>query len=198
MASASEASVYLRRLRIQLVAISSSAPKNSFAARVGLIAATKDAARLPVGNHASDDPEVFAELRRGEALHELRRLPELDLKNHGQGPVPAEPAEMEPGDFAQPLDRIGQGVDAPPTVGDGVFHRSLEDRDEEVVLAAKVQVDRAGGDTGGAGDVCDLSVEEAAGGERIDRGPQQRVTLVGSVELGRRVGGAPGHCRGHE
>ncbi len=38
MASASAASEYFRRLRIQLVAISSSAPKNSLAASVGLIA----------------------------------------------------------------------------------------------------------------------------------------------------------------
>ena len=38
IASASAASEYLRRLRIQLVAISSSAPKNSLAASVGLIA----------------------------------------------------------------------------------------------------------------------------------------------------------------
>ena len=37
IASASAASEYLRRLRIQLVAISSSAPKNSLAASVGLI-----------------------------------------------------------------------------------------------------------------------------------------------------------------
>ena len=129
-------------------------------------------------------PRYSRELRRGEALHELRRLPELDLKNDGQGPVAAEPAEMEPGDFPQPLDRIGQGVDAPPAVGDRLLHRPLEDRDEEVVLAAEVEVDRAGGDAGGAGDVGDLGVEEAARGEGIDRGAQQRVALVGSVDSG--------------
>ena len=58
----------------------------------------------------ADDAEVLAQLRRGEPLHELRRLPELDLKDHGEGPVAAEPSEVEARDLPQPLDRI---VEAP-------------------------------------------------------------------------------------
>ena len=44
----------------------------------------------------------------GEPLHELRRLPQLDLEDDGEGAVAAEPVEVEPRDLAQPLDRVGR------------------------------------------------------------------------------------------
>ena len=145
----------------------------------------------------ADDAEVFAQVRRGEPLHELRRLPELDLEDHGEGAVATERSEVQPGNLVQALDRVGEGADAAPAVGDRLLHRALEDRDEEVVLAAEVEVDRAGGDAGGAGDVGDLGVEEAAGGEGVDGGPQQGIAFVGPFEPGRRssprVGGHGAH-----
>ena len=69
--------------------------------------------------------------------------------------------------------------------GDRLVHRALEDRDEQVVLAAEIEVDGAGGDARGAGDVGDLRVEEAARGEDVDGGADQRVALVDALELGR-------------
>ena len=55
--------------------------------------------------------------------------------------------------------------------------RALEDRDQQVVLAAEIEVDGAGGDAGDARDVGDLRVEKAALGEDVDGGAQDGVAL---------------------
>ena len=68
--------------------------------------------------------------------------------------------------------------DAVAAVRDRLPHRPLEDRDQQVVLAPEVEVDGAGGDAGGARDVGDLGVEEAARGEGVDGGAQDGVALV--------------------
>ena len=44
-------------------------------------------------------------------------------------------------------------------------------------MLREVEVDGAGGDAGGAGDVGDLGVEEAALGEDVDGGAQDRVAF---------------------
>ena len=127
----------------------------------------------PSAIDVADDAEVLAQVGRGEALHELRRLPQLDLEDDGQVAVAAEAVEVQPGDLAQALDadrRVAATLSRP--VGDRLLHRALEDRDEQVVLAAEVEIDRAGGDAGGAGDVGDLGVEEAARGEGVDGGAE--------------------------
>ena len=80
-------------------------------------------------------------------------------------------------------------------LGDRLLHRALEDRDEQVVLAAEVEVDRAGGDAGGPGDVGDLGVEEAARGEGVDGGAEDRVALVAAIESRRRRNGTAGRPR---
>ena len=69
-------------------------------------------------------------------------------------------------------------------LGERLAHGALEDRDQQVVLAAEVEVDGAGGDAGGAGDVGDLGVEEAALGEDVDRGAQDGVALRGRRRIG--------------
>ena len=100
---------------------------------------------------------------------------------------------MEARDLPQPLDGIVERGEALTAVGDRLLHRPLENRDEEVVLAAEVEIDRAGGDACGAGDVGDLGVEEAARGEGVDGGAKERVALVdalGSAALADR-GGRP-------
>ena len=89
------------------------------------------------------------------------RLPQLDLEDDGEVAVAAEALEVQAGDLAQPLDRVGHAGERRAAFGDRLLHRALEDRDEQVVLAAEVEVDGAGGDAGGAGDVGDLRVEEA-------------------------------------
>jgi hypothetical protein len=47
-----------------------------------------------------------------------------------------------------------------------------------IVLALEVEVDRAGGDARAARHVGDLRVEEAAVGEDVDRGAEDRVVLI--------------------
>ena len=88
-----------------MVAISSSAPKNTLAAsgRVDLLA--EQALGLPFGDDVADEAEVLAQVRGREALHELGGLPQLDLKDDGEIAVAAEPAEVQRRDFAQPLER---------------------------------------------------------------------------------------------
>jgi hypothetical protein len=53
---------------------------------------------------------------------------------------------VQAGDGPQLRQRIVEARDAFAPGGDRLFHRFLEDRDEQVVLAAEVEVDRAGGD----------------------------------------------------
>ena len=74
------------------------------------------------------------------------------------------------------------------TLGDGLAHHPLEDRDQQVVLAVKVEIDGAGGDAGDARDVGHLGAEEAALGEDADGGAQDGVALVGRAAA---AGSAP-------
>jgi hypothetical protein len=55
------------------------------------------------------------------------------------------------------------------------------------------RIDGAGGDAGGAGDVGDLGVEEAAAGEDVDGGAEDRVALVGASGGRRAERGDAGH-----
>ena len=57
----------------------------------------------------------------------------------------------------------------------------------------EVEVDGAGGDAGGARDVGDLGVEEAAPGEDVDGGAEDGVALVGASGGGGAEGGDGGH-----
>ncbi len=105
---------------------------------------------------------------------------------------------MQPRDLAQPIVRAAESRDALPSLRDGLLHRALEDRDEEVVLAAEIQIDGSGGDARGAGDVGDLGVEESVCREGVDGGAQECVALVESVGCGRDgTGSARGRDR-HE
>ena len=84
---------------------------------------------------------------------------------------------MQPREAAQPLGRIAEARHRLLTVGERFAHGPLEDGDEQVVLAAEIEVNGAGGDAGGARDVGDLGVEEAAAGEDVDRGAEDRLAL---------------------
>ena len=148
----------------------------------------KDPGRLAVGDRGADEAEVIADHRRREPLHELRGLPQLDLKDDGETAVAAETREVEAREAAEPLDRIAHGGDRRASLLEAIAHRPLEDGDEEVVLAAEVQVDGAGGDAGRARDVGDLGVEEAAVGEDVGGGAQDQLALGRGA--GRRAGGA--------
>ena len=62
-------------------------------------------------------------------------------------------------------------------LGERFAHRALEQLDEDVVLAAEIQVDGAGGHPRGARHVSDLGVEKPPLGEDVDRSPQNGVAL---------------------
>ena len=157
-------------------------------------AGADDAGGLAFGDHVAQDAEVVAEQRVREAFHELRRLPQLDLEDDGQVAVAAQAIEVQVGDAPQPLERIGDAGERGPALGDGLAHHPLEDRDEQVVLAAEVEIHGARGDAGGAGDVGDLGAEEAAAGKGADGRAQDDVALVAawSGGAGTGAGGADG------
>ena len=62
-------------------------------------------------------------------------------------------------------------------LGERFAHRALEQLDEDVVLAAEIQVDGARRHPRGARDVSDLGVEKPPLGEDVDRSPQNCVAL---------------------
>ena len=59
----------------------------------------------------------------------------------------------------EPGARIGDAAERGASFGNGFAHRAFKNRDEQVVFAAEVQIDRAGGDAGGARDVGDLRLK---------------------------------------
>ena len=62
--------------------------------------------------------------------------------------------------------------------GEHVVHRSLEDRDEQVVLALEIEVDGAGRDAGDARDIGDLRLEIPVLREHLGGRAQNQVPLV--------------------
>src|SRR5207245_9773556 len=55
--------------------------------------AAEDAVALTVFDRLAHQAEVVAQQRRGDALHELRRLPELHLNNDYVSAIPCQPAQ---------------------------------------------------------------------------------------------------------
>src|SRR5687767_11240205 len=139
---------------------------------------TKNAGHLTFNNDVADKTEVLANVSRGKALHEFCRLPQFDLKDDRECPVVAQSIEVKPSDLTQSGDRIVNGRDAAAALGNCLLHRALEDRDQKVVLAAKVEVDGAGRHTRGARHVGNLGVEKAACREGIDGGAEDGFAFV--------------------
>ena len=105
---------------------------------------------------------------------------------------------MQAGNRTEALDRMLESGNAAAPLSDRLLHRPLEDGDQQVVLAAEVQIHGSGGDAGGPGDVGDLGVEEAARGEGVDGRPEDRVAFVAAIESRRRGTGPPDARAGHE
>src|SRR5207302_9749665 len=101
--------------------------------------AAKNAGALAVGNRLADEAEVVAQMRGREALHELRRLPELDLKDDREIAIAAQPGEMAARQPAEALARIAQIGDRLAARGQALAHAALEDRDQQVVLALEIE-----------------------------------------------------------
>src|SRR5262245_13623569 len=91
---------------------------------------------------------------------------------------------MEARESAQSLRRVADSRQRGATLGKRLAHRAFEDRREEIVLAAEVEIHGAGGHAGGARHVGNLRVEEAALGKHVNRGTENSVALSGRVRLG--------------
>jgi hypothetical protein len=138
-----------------------------------------DTGGLALGDRVANEAQIVAELRGREPLHELGRLAQLHLEHDGQLAIAAEPGEVQPGDPVQALQRVRDASQSGSSFHDGLVHHALEDGDEQVILGAKVEVHRAGGNTCGPRHVGNLSAEEATLGEGLDRCAQDQVALVG-------------------
>ena len=86
-------------------------------------------------------------------------------------------AEVEAREAAQPLERIVEVGDAPRGRRRWPSRMCARRSRRAGRPCSEVEVDGAGGDAGGAGDVGDLGVEEAALGEDVDGGAQDRVAF---------------------
>ena len=84
---------------------------------------------------------------------------------------------------AQPFARIRRGRGGRASLRQAFAHRALEDRHEQVVFAAEIQIHRPGGDAGGVGDVRDLRVEKAALGEHVGCGTKDGVLFCARDEI---------------
>jgi hypothetical protein len=133
-------------------------------------------------------------MRGRKALHELGRLAKLDLEHDGEVSITPEPFEVKPSDFPESIERMGVSLQTAPARLDGFLHRPLENRNQQVVLAAEIEVDRAGRDARRTRHVGDLGVEKAARREGFDGGPQNGVASIRFV-WPRRQGGTTGFRR---
>src|SRR5882672_11355328 len=138
------------------------------------------AARLAVGDDAAQHAQEVGELRVVVLLHELARLPELDRQHLGRRRFVRHQLQVGVDEGAQLLgrwpvrDRLAQ-----PVVD--LLHPVLEQRDQQVVLALEVEVDRAIGDAGLSGDVRDPRGEEPVAREDPLRGDQDPLALVAAA-----------------
>ena len=176
--SASAPRSYTRGLNTQLVAISSRAPNRTFAASVGLIAPRKMRRAWPSSMTSRMIPRYSRSVRRREALHELRRLAQLDLEHDRQVAVGPEPLQVESCNAAKAGLRV-EPFEGGSALRDSGLHGLLEDRDEQVVLAVEVEIHRAGGDARRTCDVGHLRVEEPVSGEGTGGGREDPFTLIG-------------------
>ena len=160
----------------------------------GILAVGMAARRLleRLGRHDVPAVGLFVRARPAPGA----RVTLLDLDDHRQVAIPAESFEVEPGDPAQPLGRSSHANQRRSSLLDCVAHGALKDGDQQVVLAAEVEVDGAGRDPGDAGHVGDLGLEVAVPGEDLDRGAEDGVALVGHgrrLDGGEAAGGSGAH-----
>ena len=86
----------------------------------------EDAPRLAVFYDLADDPEVLPYVRRREALHELRRLAQLDLEHDRQVAVGPEPLQVESCNAAKAGLRV-EPFEGGSALRDSGLHGLLED-----------------------------------------------------------------------
>ena len=91
---------------------------------------------------------------------------------------------------------VGESRKSLTSLGDGGGHGLLEDRDEQVVLAPEIQVDRSSGHAGFARDVGDLRAEEAVAREYLGRRGQDAVAFIAARDRARQADGTAGEGAG--
>ena len=135
------------------------------------------AAGLAVGDDPAEHAQKIRELRIVVLLHELARLAELDGEHLGHGGLVGDQLQVGVDERAQllgrcpPGDRLAQPlVDLP--------HPVLEQRDQQVVLALEVEIDRSVGDPGVLGDLGDPRREEPVAREDPLGGREDPLALV--------------------
>ena len=95
------------------------------------------------------------------------------LLDDGELAVASEPLEVHAGDVAEALDGrhgVVECFQCGAALGDRVVHRPFEEREEQIVFALEVQVDRSGGDIGmsGHGPDLDLAAFDADSCQALD------------------------------
>jgi hypothetical protein len=95
---------------------------------------------------------------------------------------------MDACDASQALGRVVDAGERRASFANRLLHRPVEHGEEDIVLAPKVQIDRACRDAGAPGDVGDLRSEEPAFGEDAGGGVENLLALV--RKCGSRLGGS--------
>src|SRR5262245_21499949 len=125
-------------------------------------------ARHTLVQDRSDEIEVRRDFVRGRAAEELVTLAQLDLHHFGQIGITLEDGEVE---RDQPADlRFGPAFrrDLAAHEGHPLRHLFPEERDEDLVLGAEVEVDRAARNPGFSGDVGHARVVIPVASEHAD------------------------------
>ena len=136
------------------------------------------AARLALGDDPAEHAQEVGECGVLVLLHELAGLPELDREDLGGGWLVVDELQVGRDEPAQLLPRRLHVRDGGAQGVVDLPHPSLEQRDQQVVLALEVEVDGPVGDARFFGDVGDFRGEEAvAGKDALGRG-QDAFALV--------------------
>ena len=158
-------------------ASSSSMPKIMRAAMCGGIDRVELARVLRGRDDAAEHAQEVGELGVVVLLHELAALAQLDREDLGGGRLVVHELQVRPDERAQLLARRLAG-DRGLERAVELLHAALEQRDQQVVLALEVEVDRAVGDAGFLRDVGDLRGEEAVAREDPLGGVEDALALV--------------------
>jgi hypothetical protein len=87
----------------------------------------EDPGALTVGDGVANQPEIIAQQRGGETLHELRGLSQLHLEDDREVAIAAEAREVGAGEAAEALARIVEVGDNRASEGEPFPHAAIED-----------------------------------------------------------------------
>jgi len=146
----------------------------------GIELRSKEAGQLAGLDDLSNNLEILCQFCGGELFHELYRLAQFDLKDDGHVAVVFEALEMQTGELAQLIARVGEPGELGPGAANEFVHRGGEDGSEEVVLVFEIEIDGAIGDAGFAGNVGDFGIKVAGAREYFSSRAQDLEGLLGA------------------